>query len=84
MKTNVIGLFLIIIGTVALSVTIPAHYYISDVILAPTEPPIMKSLEGIDRILIENSFYFSYVNLVSIVIIPLGVIVVIRSKRRRK
>lgn len=84
MKINSIGMFLIIIGSVSLCITIPAHYYIYDVILAPTEPPIMKSLEGIDRFLVDNSFYFAYVNLVSIVIIPLGGIIILLSRRKRK
>lgn len=84
MRTSFIGMLLVIIGSVALSMTIPAHYYISDVILAPTEPPTMKSLEGIDRFLIENSFYFSFVNIISIVIIPLGAIIVLLSRRKRK
>ena len=84
MKTRIFGVSLIIIGSIALSITIPVHYYISDVMLAPTEPPTMKSLEGIDRFLIENSFYFSFVNLLSVVIIPLGVLLILFSKRRKK
>lgn len=85
MKTRlVVGLILLITGAVILIGTISIHYYISDVLLPPTEPPVMKSLEGIDRLLIENSHYLSFMSLASLVIIPIAVIMILISRRKRK
>lgn len=85
MKTRLVaGLILLIIGAAMLIGTIPIHYYISDVLLPPTEPPTMKPLEGIDRLLIEISHYFSFMNVISMVIIPIGIILILISRRKRK
>jgi len=79
-----VGLILIISGAIMQLTRVSIHYYISDVLLPPTEPPLMKSLEGFDKFLITNSNYFSYMDFISLIIIPLGVIMILISRRKRK
>lgn len=89
MKTkNTIGIELVIFGMILFLSGFSSLYYLENILLPPSEPPMMKSLEGTDLFLSDNRSFFPLLIIIGIPIALVGLSLLLWSTysswRKRK
>ena len=75
---------LIIIGIALMIEGFSSFFYSSYVLFPPTEPPLMKSVEGMDIILITYRQALLYSGFAGIIVSVIGILLYLKQKNRIK
>ena len=75
---------LIIIGIALMIEGFSSFFYSSYVLFPPTEPPLMKSVEGMDIILITYRQALLYSGFAGIIVSVIGILLYLKQKNRKK
>lgn len=79
----VIGLVLIICGMILFSTGLIVHYYVGNILLPTTDPPMMKSIEGIDLIMMSNRSMFVFFGFIGGLITVSGFFIILSLRKRK-